>query len=104
MFSYFLVAGNLTEKILKCSVSKDWNCHEIIHSKNWGSKLKKKKEKGKTHQIHTSNDALISYRETYKNSTDPAKCLLNSSEGLHTMSFRGITQKLKARLKANVLL
>lgn len=32
------------------------------------------------------------------------KCLLNSSEGLHTMSFSGITQKLKVRLKANVLL
>lgn len=42
MFIYFLVAGNLTEKLLKFSVLKEqsWNWHAVIHSKNWGSKLK----------------------------------------------------------------
>lgn len=72
-----------------------------MQSKNWASKL------NPPHQIHNSNDtgtALLSRREIWKYSFNLAKCLLDSSEGLGAMSFSGIAQQLKTRLKANVLL
>lgn len=97
------MAGNLIEKLLKFSVSKEqsWNWCAIMQSKNWASKL------NPPHQIHNSNDtgtALLSRREIWKYSFNLAKCLLDSSEGLGAMSFSGIAQQLKTRLKANVLL
>lgn len=103
MFRYFLVAWNFTKTLLKFSVLEEqsWNWHVIMHSKKtWSSKLKKKK-------ICNSDDTELHYfpiEKHVKYGFHPAKCLSNSSGGLGTMSFSGITQQLKSRLKANVLL
>lgn len=53
MFIYFLVVVNLNETLLKFSVLKEqsWNWCAVIHSKSWGSRLKKNTTKSATLMI-----------------------------------------------------
>lgn len=105
MFRYF--SGGLefyqnTPEIFSFRRTKlELACDHAFKKKPGALNLKKKKK------ICNSDDTELHYfpiEKHVKYGFHPAKCLSNSSGGLGTMSFSGITQQLKARLKANVLL